>query len=248
MRWGAAALGLVAAMGMASCNEIGSPIRTGFYGYSLIVSDFVTADITIDGVIYEGGTTSTDTVDFAWPLSALPVKIWVQDTLGLRADFAAAVAGWKNVLVYGEFDAAFVGDSTTADIIVRGSPAPALSPPGSARLSAAPAACEGRTDGVVSAPDHTKLWTPIRIYIIPKFPMDDPATGPCLARVAMHELGHAIGLFRHSPDTLDLMYTFPDADAPSDGDATTILQLYHQQSDLRPRPATDTLPALPASP
>ena len=32
-----------------------------------------------------------------------------------------------------------------------------------------------------------------------------------------------------------------------DADAATVLQLYHQQSDLRPVPATDTLPPSPVS-
>lgn len=245
-RWGAGALGLGALVLAASCNEIGSPIRTGLYGYSLIVSDVVAKDTTIDGTTYLFGQTITDTVDFAWPVSALPIKIWVQDTVDLPADMHAAVDAWKNVLQYGEVAAAFVSDSTTADIIVRGSAPPPAPTSGAARRLWASAnslaACEGGTDVFVSAPDHTKLWTPIRVYVIPKYPLDDPETRPCLARVATHELGHALGLFRHSPDSLDLMYTFPAVDAPSDGDATTILQLYHQHSDLRPRPATDTVP------
>lgn len=237
---------------LAACNEIGSPLRLGYYGYSLIVSDFVVVDTTIDGTKYIGGTTQTDTVDFAWPSSALPIKIWVQDTVGLPGHMAAAVAAWKNVLQYGEIAVGFVSDSGSADVIVRGSaPPPAPVAGGVRRLWAAasvPAACEGGTDIFVSAPDHTKLWTPIRVYVIPKFPLDDPETPPCLARVSMHELGHALGLFRHSPNAADLMYSFPSADAPSEGDVTTILTLYHQRSDLRPVPAGDTLPATSASP
>lgn len=253
-RWGASALGLAALAFAAGCNEIGTPLHLGYYGYSIIVTDSVLADTTVDGVDYFAGDTVTDTLDFAWPGAALPIKIWVQDTVGLPADMHAAVAAWKNVLQYGELAATFVTDSTIADVIVRGSaPAPAPVPPGVRRLWAsagAPAACEGGTDIFVSAPDHTKLWTPIRVYVIPKYPLDDPLTTDCLARVSIHELGHALGLFRHSPDPLDIMYSFPDTavHAPSEGDATTILTLYHQKSDLRPVPATDTLPATPVSP
>lgn len=243
-RW-AAICGLAA---LAACTTIAEPLRPAIYGYSLIVSDTVVGDTTIGGVDYFAGDTVTDTVDFHWPASALPVRIWVQDTVGLPGYAAAAIAEWKHILQYGELDAVLVGDSATADIIVvRGSapaslsgarPVPQNTPP-------APAACDGTTLVFISAPDHTKLWLPVRVYVLPKYPVTLPETQACLARVTMHELGHAFGLFKHSTDTLDLMYGFPDVDAPSEADAATILILYHQASDLTPRPATDTLPGGP---
>ena len=244
------AVGCGLALLCSACNEIGTPLRAASYGYALIVTDVVQQDTVVDTTAFFAGDTITDTVRFSWPPSSLPVKIWVQDTVGLPQDVERAITTWKHVLVYGEIAATIVSDSSHADVIVRGSaPPPAPSPrPFERLIPPGPAACEGGTDVFVSTPDHTKLWLPIRMYVIPKYPVSDTATQACLTRVTAHELGHALGLFKHSPDPDDLMYGgFPTADGPSESDAATILYLYHQPSQLRPRPATDTLPVEPVA-
>lgn len=231
---------------LVACNEIAGPIRPDGYGYTLIVSDVVAQTDTIDGIIYTAGDTVTDTVDFKWPPSALPVKIWVEDTIGLPGHMSAAIGLWKQVLEYGEFDAVLTSDSSHADIIVRDqAPLGPVAPLGARRLAASTAACEGETDVEVSHPDHRRVWTPIRIYIVPKYLVSDTATVNCLARVSAHELGHAMGLFQHSPNPTDLMYAFPSVDLPSAVDAATVIWVYHQPTKLRPRPATDSLLAAP---
>lgn len=237
---------------LSSCNEIAGPIRPDGYGYTLIARDVVATTDTIDGVIYTAGDTITDTVDFKWPASSLPVRIWAEsDSLALPSHFANAIATWKGILEYGEFDGVMVGDSGQADIIVRDTPAPPLSlsrtgDPGSPPMAVPPpSACSGATDVKISAPDHRRLWLPIRVYVTAKFPIADTATIHCLARVAKHELGHAIGLFQHSPDNTDLMYSFPSVDAPSDVDIATVLWVYHQSTKLRPAWPSETLSTAP---
>lgn len=231
--WGAV---LLSAVSLSACNEIAGPIRGGGYGFTPIASDSVTADTTIDGVDYTAGEIVTDTVAFSWPESHLPIRIWVQDTNGLPQDIDAGIALWEDALLFGEIAAVRVSDSTTAHIIVKGTIAPpeTSAPRAARRLAAQATNCEGATDILVSAPDHTKLWLPVRMYVWPQYLMTDTATTNCLKRVTAHELGHALGLFRHSIDINNLMYGFPAVDAPSEVDATTILRLYHIRPDLRP--------------
>ena len=58
----------------------------------------------------------------------------------------------------------------------------------------------------------------------------------CVVRVTVHELGHAIGILRHSSNPADLMYPSPAVAAPSDGDRRTVEVLYHTAPTIRPRP------------
>ena len=65
-RWGA---GAVIALTLAACNEIGVPLRPAIYAHSLIVTDVVQVDTTIDGVAYFGA--GTKTFDELWLGEAL---------------------------------------------------------------------------------------------------------------------------------------------------------------------------------
>jgi hypothetical protein len=56
-----------------------------------------------------------------------------------------------------------------------------------------------------------------------------------IPRLVAHELGHVLGIARHSPNPLDLMWrTDPDATRPSTRDAATVQVLYHMRPDVVP--------------
>ncbi len=101
-------------------------------------------------------------------------------------------------------------------------------------------ACSGATS-VPSTDAGNRFTEPfhIRLAILPGF---TPAqVGACLRRTVIHEAGHALGLFQHSPDPADIMWgpsgaTPITADRPSDQDRRTAEVLYHTTPTLLPPP------------
>ncbi len=59
-------------------------------------------------------------------------------------------------------------------------------------------------------------------------------TGPYIKAATRHELGHALGLWGHSPDPLDVMYTSQVSDPPpiSERDINTLKKIYAQPTLL----------------
>jgi predicted Zn-dependent protease len=212
-RWTAVAF---AALSLA-CSDIASPARDDFYDWRLVEPS--------------PSGSGVDTISFHWPADRLPVRIWVEQTDPLPADVARAITIWRDGFLYGEYDATVVGDSTTADVVVRSGP-----PPGpqlsTARLGSALAPqCAGATD-VELSDDHTQLLLPIRIYINPLLVAGAAGLEECLALTVVHELGHSLGIFRHSPNPADLMYLNPTVQLPSERDRTTAEILYHLPSTV----------------
>ncbi len=184
--------------------------------------------------------TGTDILSFHWPASSLPVKIWVEDRFGMPAHLTRAIDLWKEAFLYGEYDARVVADSNAADVIVL---VPDGIPPlkGPSFRLGAPAApeCEGATD-IVLSPDGRGILLPIHIYLVARF---NPATSdlsPCFALTSAHELGHSLGIFQHSPDPLDLMFSDPAVSRPSDRDIRTAEVAAHYPANLTPVRASPT--------
>ncbi len=203
---------------LLGCSDISAPLRDDLYEWRLFVP--------------AAGGSGTDTLSFHWPRSALPVRVWVEDSAGLPAHFDRAITVWKSQFLYREFDAQRVSDSIGADIIVRAGTisGPQLS---TMRLSSAlRPECSGGTD-VIFSDDNTEFLTPVRIFIAPLASSEDPGLAECLAITSIHELGHAIGIFRHSPNPADIMFSDPVVPLPSTADRETAEVLYHLPSTLR---------------
>ena len=189
------------AAALLSCSEIGAPTRADIYEWRIIQTP--------------------DTFAFHWPREVLPVRIWVQDVYELPQHTQAAIDGWKDGFLYREWDAELVSDSSTADVIVVSD-----FPLGPTILLASVAECEGYTDLALDT-DTRVLTLPIRIYVVPRFDPDLPATRACFGIVMYHEIGHALGIFRHSPDPDDIMYFNPTSSTPTQRDFQTAEVLYH---------------------
>jgi hypothetical protein len=204
--------------GGLSCADIAAPSRNDAYEWRRIVPT---------------GATTADTLSFHWPRSRLPVRVWAQDSLNLLADVEAGLEQWDAVFLYGEFEAVRVSDSSTADVIVRvGSAVKG----GFLRLASALAPeCEGGTDFNLPAGSN-QIQMPIRVFVNPRFDPATPGVDQCLALTTAHELGHAIGIFAHSPNQTDLMYGDPTVTSPSSRDRSTAELAYHVEVTLTPGP------------
>ena len=155
------------------------------------------------------------------------------DLSDLPDHMARAIAAWKSAFLYGEFAGQLVNDSANADVIVRAGPPPGSKLAASRRLNAALAPqCGGATDLDVSL-DHTQLELPVRIYLDPHSDPSAPGLAQCLALTAIHELGHALGIFQHSLDSDDIMFFDPSVALPSERDRETIEVLYHTPPNLQ---------------
>ncbi len=202
-----AAIAAIAAT--VACSDIVGPSRDkslGYYDWRLIVPG--------------------DSLTFHWPRNHLPVKYWVEDQYGLPGYMRKAITLWRGAFLYGEWDGTIVSDSTTADVIVR-----AIQPPPQGIPGRVPP-CVGATD-VDTVNTRFELRLPMRIYVYTTVP-GDTGLGSCLARVSTHEMGHSLGLFQHSKDSLDLMYGSPVVDQPSDKDIRTLLYATHIKADMVP--------------
>jgi hypothetical protein len=206
---------LMAGVGGLSCADIAAPGRSDVYEWRFIEST---------------GPGTTDTLSFHWPRSRLPVRIWTEDAFDLPAHVAHGIEQWKAAFLYGEFDGVQVPDSTTADVIVRAA-SPAKVAAAASRLDVSAPECEGGTDIVPPSGSPTIAY-PVRVFVQPRFDPATPGVAECLALTATHELGHALGIFNHSPVETDIMFADPVVSTLSPRDRAIIERAYHVDPNL----------------
>lgn len=176
---------------LTACTDIISPPRVEHYEYRIFVPD---------------GQGGLDALAFHWPRAMLPVRVWVAPDDALRPHVIAAMRDWENAFLYGEFRAELVSDINQADIVVRNE----VAPPkllASYRLASRAPECRGETSFSSEGVDDGQLILPFEVYVWARIPETDPDLQPCYQLSVLHEFGHAIGIFAHSPSVEDLMFS-----------------------------------------
>jgi len=170
---------------------------------------------------------------FHWPAARLPVRFYADPRGAMPALVATAIATWEAQFLYGEFRGVSVSDSSEADVLVQWN---GVVPPDVAPDTGPPvSACAGLTTdslGASRAALQSKFHVTVSAY--PGF--SNAQVAACVQRVAIHELGHVLGLLDESPSPLDIMYHDPAVNTPSAADRATIEILYHTPPTIQPPP------------
>jgi predicted Zn-dependent protease len=145
-----------------------------------------------------------------------------------------AVQAWNAVPQVREFRLEIVTNRDAADVIVydRSIPQPVVT--GSCPFNPSGAAgytyfcpLNGRAERL--RPIGSTLLT---TAIVIRVDMTTTATQAALDALVAHELGHAVGIGGHSPQTTDVMYTRPTVRTPTDRDRNTLRNLLGRAADI----------------
>lgn len=168
---------------------------------------------------------------FRWPSGSLPVRIWIAADDPRRPALIRAIDTWDAALTSSQFRSTLVTSAASADIVVGNSPAGAST--SLIRLEGIAEGCFGFTDFDVD-PDAGTLQLPFRIQVIGSQGVDQATLLACYDATMLHELGHALGIFAHSPNANDVMHTDPTRATLSGPDQATIAAVYSAPGTLLP--------------
>ncbi|MGH7751963.1 MAG: hypothetical protein ACREN5_04030 [Gemmatimonadales bacterium] len=202
---------------LAACAEPTIPTRPLSYNF---------ADTVIVGP-------DTVVTVFRWGENRLPVRVFADARGYLRAAVQRGLGAWEAQFLYGEFRGALTEDSAGADVVVVWTGAvPPDAQPGDTSTAFA---CDGVS--IFPPVDPTDSLTDaiqVQIDLVGSFP---PAViADCVYRTTVHELGHTLGLLRHSTFATNILFAPPRVARPNDGDRRTVEVLYHTEPTIFPRP------------
>lgn len=180
-----------------------------------------------------------------WP-SGTSVRVWVEPssspdrTALLEEAFRAGAQAWNEVATFAEFRLVRTRALSTADVVLMWSD---VLPPIDTR-DCRPAVTQAVTTFCIddlSAPAPRLRpfpfadgeLSPVRMLVTV---LASEASSPVVVRrLVAHELGHVLGIGRHSGDRDDLMWrTDPAVDRPGPRDAATVQLLYHVRPAIIP--------------
>lgn len=178
------------------------------------------------------GGTSVPLV-FRWPSGALPVRIWVAADDPRRPALIRAIDTWEDALRSNQFRATLVTSPGAADIVLGAQPAGGRGSASRIRLEGVADGCFGFTDFSVDLEAGT-LTLPFRIEVTASPGVAAATLLSCYDATVLHELGHALGIFAHSPNANDVMHTDPTRATLSGPDEATVAVLYGTDPTLVP--------------
>ncbi len=197
------------------------------------------------GLVYEFRLTTQPPLVLRWP-AGTRVRVYVNhgpvavDNARLDTAFVLGAQAWNDLADFAEYHLERAADLDHADVVLSLSDEvlpvetsncqPALT-------QAVTTFCLDETNPAVlrlrTFPRSDAAASQVKMLVLVL--AIEAATPETLDRLVAHELGHVLGIGRHSPDARDLMYrTDPQVAQPSSRDAATMQVLYHVHSDIVP--------------
>lgn len=174
---------------------------------------------------------------YRWSTGAR-VRVFVEPMGAGSVDLASAVqravSAWNAVPQAREFTLDVVTNRDVADVIVydRSLPQPVVT--GSCPFNPSGAAgytyfcpINGRAERL-----RPLASTVLTTAIVIRVDMTTTATQATLDALVAHEVGHAVGIGGHSPQSTDVMYTRPTVRTPTDRDRNTLRNVLGRAADI----------------
>ncbi len=174
---------------------------------------------------------------YRWSIGAR-VRLFVEPMGAGGVDLASAVqravSAWNAVPQGREFTLDVVTNRDLADVIVydRSIPQPVVT--GSCPFNPSGAAgytyfcpVNGRAERL-----RPLASTVLTTALVIRVDMTTTATQAALDALVAHEVGHAVGIGGHSPQTTDVMYTRPTVRTPTDRDRNTLRNVLGRAADI----------------